>query len=82
MIGATACSFAGCSPSPTSPRSEGTPATHRQRRHRTGSTVPATGELLRANEQLSQEIGQRNGAEESHSTPLQYGLSKHRSEDA
>ena len=35
------------------------------RRHGTGSTAPATGELLRANEQLSQKIEERNGAEES-----------------
>jgi len=51
--------------SPTSPGSGGTRTTHGQRWHRTGSTAPATGELLRANEQLSQEIEERNGAEES-----------------
>ena len=56
---------AWCGPSPTSPRSGGTRTTHGQRRHRTGSTAPATGELLRANEQLSREIEERNGAEES-----------------
>jgi hypothetical protein len=40
-------------------------ATYGQRRHGTGSTAPATGELLRANEQLSQEIEERNGTDES-----------------
>jgi hypothetical protein len=56
---------AWCGPAPTSPKSGGTRATLGQRQHGTGSTTPATGELLRANEQLSQEIEERKGAKES-----------------